>query len=46
MMKHWYDMAADLAGILLIALAWVSGLWLWLWIFDKIAARREHSKRP
>ncbi len=34
----------DLAAIMLMAAFWVSGLWFWLWIFERIARRREERK--
>lgn len=44
MINHWLVLVYDLAAILVLAAAWVGGLWLWLWIFDRIARRREERK--
>jgi hypothetical protein len=44
MIEHWLTLVYDLAAVLVLAFFWVGGLWLMLWIFEKIATRREKQK--
>jgi hypothetical protein len=44
MIDHWSALVYDLAVVLFLCFAWVGGLWLVLWIFERIARRRQERK--